>query len=201
MYKNMVILFLFKIVQSQILQFGNCSNITTMDYFQIDKFLGKWYVIEQYPVWYEEDGHCAFKVFELCERRVRIQSGYVKDKIQYIVTVNSTYYSGDDAIFEIEKNNIDPVGVPLSVITTDYANYSLLYGCRVNENLQLKYMTAWILSRSLTLSPDILETAYRELNAIPDASSGYLQTVDHNESKCAYQWTAEIHAVNTSTND
>ncbi|CAK1550409.1 unnamed protein product [Leptosia nina] len=166
-----------------------------MEYFQIDKFLGKWYVIEEFPVWYEENGHCAYKVFELCGRELKIQSGFIKRNIQYIVYVNSTYNSGDEAVFKINKSNIDPVGMPLSVISTDYANYSLVYGCRLNENLQLKYISAWILSRSKSLSSELLDQAYRELNSLPSASSAYLQKVNHSDTMCSYQWTAEIHAV------
>ncbi|XP_038206912.1 lopap-like [Zerene cesonia] len=190
-----IVLFtVFQVIVGQILQFGECRNVKTMELFQIDKFLGKWYVIEKFPLWYEVDGHCAYKVVQLCGRRVRIQNGFVKGDIQYIIHVNSTYSSGDDAVFPIEENNVDPVGVPLNVISTDYTNYSVLYGCRVNGNLQLKYVNAWILSRSRTLSADLLMEARYQLKLLPDASNVYLKKENHSD--CSYQWTAEIHALN-----
>ncbi|CAG4957166.1 unnamed protein product [Colias eurytheme] len=193
-----IVLFtVFQVIVGQILQFGECKDVKTMELFQIDKFLGKWYVIEKFPIWYETDGHCAYKVFQLCGRRVRIQSGYIKGDIQYVLHVNSTYASGDEAVFSIEANNVDPVGVPLSVISTDYTNYSVLYGCRVNGNLQLKYVNAWILSRSTTLSDDLLEQAHHQLKLLPDANTVYLEKEDH--SACSYQWTAQIHAVNINS--
>lgn len=33
----------------------------------------------------------------------------------------------------------DPFGIPLSIITTDYTNYAIMYGCKVNPELNLKY--------------------------------------------------------------
>lgn len=33
----------------------------------------------------------------------------------------------------------DPVGIPLNVISTDYNNYALVYGCKNNTETDLKY--------------------------------------------------------------
>lgn len=35
----------------------------------------------------------------------------------------------------------DPVGIPLSVISTDYTNYAIVYGCQHNQLLKIKYGT------------------------------------------------------------
>ncbi|VVC88559.1 unnamed protein product [Leptidea sinapis] len=141
MYRNIFVvsLALIEIICGQVLQFGQCQDVNTVQYFQIDKFLGKWYVIESFPIRYERNAHCSYKIFELCDRVLEIQHGSVADEVHHIIHMNSTYSPGDDAVFRIQANNIDPVGIPLSVVSTDYTNYSVLYGCRVNEHLQLKY--------------------------------------------------------------
>ncbi|KAI8424825.1 hypothetical protein MSG28_006754 [Choristoneura fumiferana] len=90
----------------------------------------------------------------------------------------------------------DPVGIPISVITTDYTNYAIIYGCKSNLDTDIKYISAWILSRTTTLDPETLNKARLELNSIPYASAVYLEPVDQRESKCNAHWTAHIQAVN-----
>ncbi|XP_050354412.1 insecticyanin-A-like [Nymphalis io] len=177
----------------QVLLFGSCADVETMKYFELERFLGKWNVIERFPVWYEEAGNCAYKLIQQCGRRIEFQHAYVKNGVKYTLHVNSSYAPGDEAVFAIEENNIDPVGIPLSIITTDYSNYAIVYGCKVNDILNLKYVVAWILSRSTTLGPELTEKARQELNALPFGSVAYLEKVDQNN--CNYHWSAHVHAV------
>ncbi|CAH2044961.1 unnamed protein product, partial [Iphiclides podalirius] len=183
-----------KLSSNQVLQFGPCGKVQPVKFFDLEKFLGLWYEVERFPAWYEESAKCASKRFQACGRRIEIEYAFVRDAIQYILHVNSTYIPGDDAVFTFEKNNIDPVGIPLSVIATDYTNYAILYGCRMNEQLDIKYISAWILSRSKILPSHILETAYREINSLSYVSTAYLEPVDQNDSNCAHHWTAHVHA-------
>ncbi|XP_072929713.1 lopap-like [Epargyreus clarus] len=188
-----------KICSTQVLLFGKCVEVETMKYFNIDNFLGKWYEIQRYPAWYEKHGHCPYKRIQACGRRIEVEHGYVKDGIQFILHVNSTYAPGDEAVLNFEENNIDPVGIPMTVISTDYTNYALVYGCKYKENVDLKYFAAWILSREPTLSDELLQKTRDELNSIPYASVAYLETVGHE--KCDFHWTAHVHAVNVSGED
>nr|XP_026494388.1 lopap-like [Vanessa tameamea] len=183
----------------QVLLFGSCAHVETMKYFELERFLGKWNVVERFPVWYEENGNCGYKLIQQCGRRIEFQHGYVKNGVKYILHVNSTYAPGDEAIFSIEENNIDPIGIPLSIITTDYSNYAIVYGCKVNDTLNLKYVVAWILSRSTTLGPELTERAHQELNSLPFGSVAYLEKVDQND--CSYHWSAHVHAVYNNDTD
>ncbi|CAK1583862.1 unnamed protein product [Parnassius mnemosyne] len=183
-----------KLCHNQILQFGTCAEVETMKFFNLEKFLGVWYEIERIPIWYEEHAQCAYKRFQACGRRIEIEYGFVREGIQFILHVNSSYAPGDEAVFTLEKNNIDPLGIPLSVIATDYTNYAVVYGCRNNEELDIKYFSAWILSRYKILAPEILETAYRDINSIPYISTAYLEQVQQNEETCKCHWTAHVQA-------
>ncbi|OWR41648.1 biliverdin binding protein-I, partial [Danaus plexippus plexippus] len=102
-----------------------------MKYFELERFLGKWYEIERIPSWYDDDAMCSYKIIQRCGRRIEFQHGFVKDSIEYVLHVNSTYTPGAEAVFDIQKNNIDPFGIPLSIITTDYTNYAIMYGCKI----------------------------------------------------------------------
>lgn len=57
-------------------------------------------------MWYEISGSCAFKTIEFCGNQIEIQHGFVKNNIQYILHVNSSYNPGDEAVFEIKENNV-----------------------------------------------------------------------------------------------
>lgn len=77
--------------------------ISTHAWFQ---FLGVWYEIARFPTWYEHFGACAYKTIQYCGRRIEIEHVFVRDGIQFVLHVNSTYYPGDEAVFTIQENNI-----------------------------------------------------------------------------------------------
>ncbi|KAL4702762.1 hypothetical protein ACJJTC_002302 [Scirpophaga incertulas] len=189
-----VIILLINNAESQILQFGACPIVETVKYFDIERFLGQWHVLERYPVWYEDSGQCSSKRIETCGRRVEIEYTFVQEGVQYVLKMNSTYKPGDEAIFYIQDNRIDPISVPVNVIATNYIDYALIYGCKVSPNYNIKYTVAWILSRNKFLPEQTLQFLRLELNAIPYTSPAYLKLVSHDEESCTYHWTANIQA-------
>lgn len=70
------------------------------------QFLGKWYEIERFPVWYEMSGKCAYKMIKQCGRRIEFQHVFINNGIKYTLHVNSSYVPGDEAVFPIKENNI-----------------------------------------------------------------------------------------------
>ncbi|CAG9565664.1 unnamed protein product [Danaus chrysippus] len=45
-------------------------------------------------------------MIQKCGRRIEFQHSFVKDSIEYVLHVNSTYAPGAEAVFDIQKNNI-----------------------------------------------------------------------------------------------
>ncbi|CAH2266873.1 jg8934 [Pararge aegeria aegeria] len=166
-----------------------------MEYFEIERFLGKWYTVQRVPSWYEEYGQCAYKLIQQCGRSIEFQHRSIRNGVEYVLHINSTYAPGDEAVFDIQRNNIDPFGIPLSIIKTDYTNYAIVYGCKNNQLLQMKYVLAWVLARNTTLPPEILDNAYKELNLLPAISLAYMETVEHSQELCSYHWTAHVQAI------
>ncbi|CAB3248817.1 unnamed protein product [Arctia plantaginis] len=185
-----------KLCTGQVLQFGTCGDVPPMQFFDLERFLGEWYEIERFPHWYERYGECAYLRFQYCERRVEIEHIYVRTGVRFILQQNSSYAPGDEAIFMIDSSNIDPIGIPMSVLNTDYSNYAVVYGCKYNENLDIKYLSAWILSRTSDLSEEMLQRAYQVLNSIPYANIAYLEKVEQRTNLCKFHWTAVIAAEN-----
>ncbi|XP_045776299.1 apolipoprotein D-like [Maniola jurtina] len=190
-----VILSFLVLCSGQVIFFGDCEDVKTMEYFEIERFLGKWYTIQHFPSWYEQYGHCAYKLVQQCGRTIELQHRSIQKGIEYVLHINTTYAPGDEAVFDIPKNNIDPVGIPLSILRTDYTNYAVVYGCKHNQLVNIKYVLAWILSRNTTLPPEILDNAYKELKLIPGLSLAYMETVNHSEELCSYHWTAHVQAI------
>ncbi|CAD0204035.1 unnamed protein product [Chrysodeixis includens] len=178
------------------MQFGHCAVVQPMALFEVDKFTGQWFVIERFPNWYENDGACAYQRIQYCARTVAIEHAYVKDGIQYILHMNSSYTPGAAAVFGVQENSVDLVGMPLTIVTTDYSNYAVVHGCRYDSGMRLKYISAWILSREPTLPEDLLSQARTKLTSIPYANVAYLKPVDQSEDKCKSYWTAHVTAVN-----
>ncbi|KAG7297775.1 hypothetical protein JYU34_018517 [Plutella xylostella] len=186
---------------TQVIQFGSCPQVDTVRYFQLEKFLGRWYEIERYPAWYEKAGRCAYKELKQCGRRISIQHVFVRDDIEYVLHTNSTYDRGAEAVFVVAGNNVDPIGIPFLVVATDYANFAVVYGCVDNIDENLKYLSTWILSRERTLDAARMKEAYDVIRSIPGSSPVYLQTVEHDDRKCAHIWTAHVHAQNMTASE
>ncbi|XP_034833706.1 apolipoprotein D-like [Maniola hyperantus] len=190
-----VVLSFHVLCRGQEIFFGDCEDVKTMEYFEIEKFLGKWYTIQHIPSWYEQYGQCTYKLVQQCGRTIEIQHRSIQKGVEYVLHMNTTYAPGDEAVLVIPKNNIDPVGIPLSILWTDYTNYAVVYGCKHNQLINIKYVLAWILSRNTTLPPETLDSAYKELKVIPGLSLSYLETVNHSEELCSYHWTAHVQAI------
>ncbi|XP_059047411.1 insecticyanin-A-like [Achroia grisella] len=177
---------------SQVINFGKCPQVETMQYFDLERFQGLWYEIERFPPWGEIRGECAHKRIQACGRKVEIENDFVKYGIQFTFRVNSTYAPGDEAVFVIEKSYVDPSSIPISVITTDYENYAVIYGCEYNEEWNLMFILGWVLSKTPTLSPELTEEARNQLISIPFANAAYLEKVHHGQKDCAHLWVAHI---------
>ncbi|CAG9789461.1 unnamed protein product [Diatraea saccharalis] len=155
--------------------------------------------MERYPTWYE-DGHCSHKRFEACGRRIEIDHVFIREGVQFVFQVNSSYNPGDEAVFEIQDNIIDRIGIPIEVIATDYSEHALLYGCKYQPNYNIKYMLAWILSRNQTLPDEKIENLKTTLRTIPYSSPVYMERVRHDSDICAHSWTAHVDTIETNDN-
>ncbi|XP_041969308.1 lopap-like [Aricia agestis] len=205
MFKFLIIVIVFLryyLCNGQVLQIGLCPEVESMKYFEMEKFLGTWYEMQRFPTWYEDYGQCAYKIFDYCGRRLEISHGYIKDRVEYVLHVNTTYAPGDEAVFTTPKSNIDPVGIPLVVVDTDYKDYAVIYGCK-SDDLRIKYISAWILSRSYSLDEETLSKARDILVKRTSSSAVYLETVHHSPELCDSYWTAHVQAqyVNTTEVD
>lgn len=83
-----------------------CLVIYSIKTFSFFQFLGTWYEIERFPIWYEQFGDCAYKRIQYCGRRVEIEHAYVRDGIQFVLHLNTTYVPGDAAVFVVQESNI-----------------------------------------------------------------------------------------------
>ncbi|CAH0400612.1 unnamed protein product [Chilo suppressalis] len=178
-------------VNCQMLNFGPCPIVETVNFFDIERFLGSWYVIERYPTWYE-DGQCSHKRFEACGRRIEIEHVFIREGVQFVLQVNSSYNPGDEAVFQMQDNIIERIGIPIEVVATDYSEHALLYGCKYHPYHNIKYTLAWILSRNQTLPEQTINDLKTTFNKIPYSSLSFLERVRHDSDICAHSWTAHV---------
>ena len=141
-----------------LLMLGGCATtrtLPTVDYVNIDRFMGDWFVIAHIPAWVESDAYNAVESYE------RVDA----DTIQ-------TTYTFREGGFDGEKEIMRPVGTirntetnaewGMQFIWPIQAEYLITY---VNEDYSITIVSrskrdyVWIMARE----PEIPETKYREL--------------------------------------
>ncbi|GBP17939.1 hypothetical protein EVAR_7932_1 [Eumeta japonica] len=125
--------------------------------------------------------------------REEVDNKYVRrgHVVHHVVAVGAFVYV-DRAVDAFEDK--DPVAIPMSVVATDYQNYAVIYGCKQNDELAFKYVSAFILSRRRSLTEQILENARNVINTLPHSSTIYLETVSQSNDDCDRYWTAHVQA-------
>ncbi|OWR44741.1 chlorophyllide A binding protein precursor, partial [Danaus plexippus plexippus] len=114
---------------------GQCQNITGMQGFDAQRYLGWWHEIQRYPT-DNDSGTCISSNFRANGNQIQVTDTNIFGTSSQ-VAVNNVTISNDGRIRRISSNgNIDDIWV----LTTDYHNYSLLYSC---ENVNSSYKRVW----------------------------------------------------------
>uniref|UniRef100_A0A8C8VKC4 Apolipoprotein D n=1 Tax=Pelusios castaneus TaxID=367368 RepID=A0A8C8VKC4_9SAUR len=151
-----VLVSLLRITEGQTFHWGQCPEPPTQENFTLSQYVGKWYEIEKLPMIFKK-GNC-------------IQTNYSLEKNGKIKVLKKELLS-DGRINQVEGNAVqtdeDPAKLrvnfsffmpcaPHSILSTDYASYSVVYSCK--SFLKLFHANfAWILSRTPQLNPEVVE--------------------------------------------
>ena len=143
---------------------SNCSansmnNLQTVDYVDLDKFMGDWYVIANIPTWFEKGAHNALEQYFWNEK------GY----IDVIFSFNKNSFSGErkkltqKAFISNKTTNAEwriqpfwPLKLPYLVIDLDKEYQYTVIGYPSRNYV-------WIMSRSKSLDKQTLSSIYERL--------------------------------------
>ncbi|XP_045481706.1 apolipoprotein D-like [Harmonia axyridis] len=178
-----ILVLLLYVVQAQVPFLGPCPNVTSMEGFQVEKYLGKWYEIERY-----------FAVFEFAGKCVTAEYSKNSDETVAVHNKQSSSITGErSAIMGVAKVVGRPDGGRLSVrfpslpvqfeapywiLDTDYENYSVVWSCLDFGIVNTR--NTWILTRARTPNPEIMNKAYSILDKMGIDRNLLLKTDQEN---------------------
>ncbi|XP_074036761.1 apolipoprotein D isoform X3 [Leptinotarsa decemlineata] len=111
---------------------GECPKVEVMKNFNTEKFLGKWYEQEKYPIFLEMEGKCTtYQYTTNANSTIKVAMHQVST-----ITKKPNNFEGDikldnktgeaKLIMGIPSMNID---VPYWVLDTDYKEYAVVWSC------------------------------------------------------------------------
>nr|XP_036220881.1 apolipoprotein D-like [Bactrocera oleae] len=136
-YLSLIVLVSAKMVVSQVVRGGLCpSDIQTVQDFDAEAYLGRWYEYSKYPFIFEAGGRCIQAEYgALTNDSVTVQNTQISILIFAALAGDADYW----------------------VLGTDYKNYAVVYSC---SNLLVAHsVVVWILTREAEPSEDIIKEA------------------------------------------
>uniref|UniRef100_A0AAG5CZY5 Apolipoprotein D n=1 Tax=Anopheles atroparvus TaxID=41427 RepID=A0AAG5CZY5_ANOAO len=136
------------------------SDVTVLQDFQVDKYLGLWYDLEHYEASFEQNTDCVTAEYSRYEDgSIRVFNSAVRltDGLLYAVDGKAVLSYPDVDMLEA-KLNVSFYGAPNDesnywVLDTDYDNYALVWSCEpIGGERSLEYY--WLLSRTPTMPED-----------------------------------------------
>jgi apolipoprotein D and lipocalin family protein len=170
-YYTMQRLLIFLLVWAVILEicaaqwFTQCANVTTQQNFDVKHYLGTWYDIAHFDVFFQRNGVCARAQYSPHEEK----PGYIKVKNSQRLNdpVSGPY---DKIVGEAVQDSVDPAKLkvrfpskltsspwaPYWVVETNYEDYAMVYSCS-NILGVYRWEAAWILSRHPTMRKEMID--------------------------------------------
>ncbi|XP_043270382.1 apolipoprotein D-like [Venturia canescens] len=147
--------------------FGPCPNVKTVENFDFQRFLGKWYEAERYFSILSVGTKCSISNYTMSEE------GTIRVIESHVSTISKVESSAIGRVEPIGKSHeakyyvkFDAVGIPYAmpywVLGTDYDNYAVVHSC-ANIGL-LSFKSVWILTRLRQPRIAVLENAYQILD-------------------------------------
>uniref|UniRef100_A0A8C5H495 Apolipoprotein D n=2 Tax=Gouania willdenowi TaxID=441366 RepID=A0A8C5H495_GOUWI len=150
---------------AQSIKIGKCPKPAVQANFDATRYIGKWYGIHKLPTPFQK-GECSSATYTLKSEGV---IGVLNRELLNDGTIGSAVGKAtvkdpaEPAKLEVVFNETSPPG-PYWVLSTDYDNYTLVYGCTDLGLTRKEY--AWIMSREPTLHNEILEDLHSILTSI-----------------------------------
>jgi apolipoprotein D and lipocalin family protein len=176
---------LFFFAQAQVQFPGNCPNLSVVEPFDLQKYLGTWYEIEKYPARFESGGKCVFAVYTLNPNgTIQVRNSNIRTETgvydQIIGSARLADPTGKQAKLLVTFPTA-PVQreAPYWVLQTDYDYYAIVWSCTPTGENNMQFL--WYLSR--TRNPDDDERSHsREIMRQLSLDTTHLVPTD--QSRC-----------------
>ncbi|XP_045533466.1 uncharacterized protein LOC123720757 isoform X2 [Pieris brassicae] len=166
---------------------GTCpTNVSPVANFNMTQFVGTWYEVEIYPteLW---GGQCSLQQFFTAGAdSLSFTSRGVNNQELVEISGTASRVSGSEngQLTITLETDTGTVSVPFTVLSVEYQDYALAYGCvQLTNNLRRVY--SWKLSRSRTLSSNA-NTGINAIVLANDLVNRYYVKVDHSNAGCFF---------------
>ncbi|XP_049878078.1 uncharacterized protein LOC126375226 [Pectinophora gossypiella] len=162
---------------------GQCENVTGVQNFDIQRYLGFWNEIERYPT-NETVGNCITANFTSINGTIQV----VDQSVSGLTANMATTYvvaTNNGRLTRTQTINGTTVTTEMWVLATDYETYSFLYSC---ENIDDEYRRVWSAKHSRTRSlTQAANNAINQVMATMDVlHEQYFNFVTHTDTSCFY---------------
>uniref|UniRef100_A0A3P9H5C2 Apolipoprotein D n=1 Tax=Oryzias latipes TaxID=8090 RepID=A0A3P9H5C2_ORYLA len=151
----LLLLLLPLLASAQTLHWGSCHTPQVQDDFQVEKYLGRWYLVQKMPAFFAP-GKCISANYSLSgEGGLQVLTSQSYWDRKWVVEGKAVALDKNQpAKFLVNFFHFVPLS-PMWVLSTDYDSYSVVYSCtNVLGVFYLDY--GFVLSRSASLPPDVL---------------------------------------------
>lgn len=167
---------------------GACPNVETIQRFDLNKYLGKWYEAERYFAWFEFAGKCVTANYSINENdTVKILNKQISSLTGVATSIEGIGRLAGRS--DESKLSVTFPSLPLSfiapywILDTDYESYSVVWSC---TNLGVfNVRNVWILTREPNPPVDVFQKAYQVLHK-NNISRGFFTRTHQNNCPASY---------------
>ncbi|XP_046971665.1 bilin-binding protein-like [Vanessa cardui] len=147
-------------VSAHIVSDSECPKVTNVDNFNFDAYSdGVWYEVARYPDDVVKDGKCGVLKYTQDRDVKKLKYSFVSNS--KLMTIEGHVSLANDAGTTGKLIHSLPYGVngtvvdsELNILAVDYDNFFICYYCQFDEDQKIYRESAWVISRSKTLSEE-----------------------------------------------
>ncbi|CAG5005072.1 unnamed protein product [Parnassius apollo] len=192
MFRFLVLAFI-AVASAEVIYDGPCPEVKPIEKFDFPAYQGTWYEIARFPHATEEGtkGKCSTAEYFVDGDKTKVKNSHVIDGVK-------SYIEGDLTLVEpgklmltytfggVSKNSY------MTVVDSDYKNYSIVYSCKFFKDTNKHQVFAWILSRKTTLEGAAKESVENYLKDSKIIEKSKFVDNDYSEEACKATVTKAI---------
>uniref|UniRef100_A0A1L8EAT4 Apolipoprotein D n=1 Tax=Haematobia irritans TaxID=7368 RepID=A0A1L8EAT4_HAEIR len=158
----LVLAAIVSVINGQLSQVGRCPvNVKSVEYLDIEKYMGTWHEYCKYPVYFEANGKCVSAQYSLnSDGSVRVLNSLIniKNNVSEVIDGSANLISPGKLYVKFPVSGGYSISSNYWVLDTDYENYAVVYSC--NPLGAYAHSTiAWILTRERIPDPKYIQKA------------------------------------------
>ncbi|KAJ8670053.1 hypothetical protein QAD02_001312 [Eretmocerus hayati] len=169
-------------VTAQVPFLGGCPNVDTVQDFNTQKYLGKWYEAERYFAIFEFGGKCVTATYDtnangtvsVINKQISSLSG-VASSIKGFATQRASDRAKLGVVFPSLPVQFE---APYWILDTDYTSYAVVWSC--SDYGIISARNAWILTREQHPPISVLEKAYQVVDKNKISRAFFVRTDQKN---------------------